>query len=285
MIKPITKHIFLLCLIGSLTPQLARAEFELNFQPNKVTGHIKTWGTHGCDACKVLDQTPFLTAGPLELPELVADPETGAIYYHLIVGSEADGFIQETYIQAGYDTGLFPGGSSSAVGGAGNKRGGNGQDPLNSTPDISTANAEATPKRVLVRQIVSDGEMTMEYLKDRYDRKARISQALNNTEINADFSIDMRNSSFGDANTVGAIANTMNLSGIGIGSFDMSTDTQNSTVTGGLYTYTDGRGYGGADGTYNYIDGHYDHKDQNWERYFDINQINPWSYNANKPTQ
>ena len=282
MIKPITKHIFLLCLFGSsVVPQFARAEFVLNFQPNKVTGHIKTWGTHGDQ--RIYDQTPFLSAGPLELPELVADPETGAIYYHLIVGSEADGFIQETYIQAGY--GYFQGGTSSAVGGAGNSSGGNGVDPLNSNPDIDTANAEATPKRVLVRQIVSDGEMTMEYLKDRYDRKARISQTLNNSEINADFSIDMRNSSFGDANTVGAITNTMNLSGIGIAGFDMSNDIQNSTVTGGLYTYTDGLGYGGADGTYNYIDGHYDHKDQNWDRYFDVNQINPWSYPGNKPTQ
>jgi len=283
IIKPITTHIFLLCLLCSSVPQLARAKFELNFQPNKVTGHIKTWGTHGCDHCRIIDQTPFLTAGPLELPELVSDLETGAIYYHLIVGSEADGFIQETYIQAGYA--YYPGGSGSAVGGAGNSSGGNGLDPLNSNPDISAANAAATPKRVLVRQIVSDGEISMEYLKDRYDRKARISQALTTAEINADFSIDMRNSSFGDANTVGAIAITMNLSSIGIGVFDMSNDTQNSTVTGGLYTYTDGRGYGGSDGAYNYIDSHYNHKDQNWDRYFDTNQINPWAYPGNKPSQ
>jgi len=262
-------------------PQLASAEFELNFQPEHPTTQISDWATHG--DTRILDQTPFLRRGILELPELVSDPETGAIYYHLIVGSEADGFIQETYIQAGYAN--FPGGSGSAVGGAGNASGGNGRDPLSRDPDISTANALANPRRVLVRQIVSDGEINMEYLKDRFDRKALISQSIITPQINTDFSIDMRNSGYDDTNTVGVIENILNLSGIEQGTFDMASDIQNSTVTGGLYTYTDGFGFGGSNGDYDYVDGNYDHKNQNWGDYFDINQDNPWSYDINKPTE
>ena len=279
MIKPITKHLFLLCLLSSSAPQLARAEFVLNFQPQD-RGVVVTGITHG--DFRISNQTPYLSSGPLELPELVRDTETGAIYYHIIVGSLADGFIQETYIQAGYD--YFPGGTSSAVGGSGNSSGGNGRDPLSRDPGIGTANAQATPKRVLVRQIVSDGEMTMEYLKDKYDRKALISQSLNNAEINADFSIDMRNSSYDDANTTGLIENIVTLTDVAQGGFDMTNDSQNSTVTGGRYTYTDGLQYGGSHGSYNYIDGNYDHENQNWDTYFDPNQNNPWSYDINKPS-
>lgn len=281
MPKPITNYCFLFSLIGSSLPQLASAEFALNFEPVHPVTQISDWVTHG-DA-RLLNQTPFLRRGILELPELVSDPETGAIYYHLIVGSEADGFIQETYIQAGYAN--FPGGSSSAVGGAGNASGGNGLDPLSRDPSISTANALANPRRVLVRQIVSDGEINMEYLKDRFDRKALINQSISTAKIDSDFSIDMRNSSYDDANTAGVIENIINLSGVEQGTFDMAIDSQNSNVTGGRYTYTDGLGFGGSDGIYDYVDGNYDHKNQNWGDYFDINQDNPWSYNINKPTE
>ncbi len=283
MLKPITKHISLLCLLSSSVPQLACAEFTLNFQPQN-SGVMVTQGTHGCDSCRISDQTPYLSSGALELPELVTDPDTGLIYYHIIIGSEADGFIQETYIQAGYDPGIFPGGTSSAVGGAGDSSGGNGRDPLGDDLTV-TANALATPKRVLVRQIVSDGEIHMEYLKDRYDRKALITQSISTSKINTDFSIDMRNSSYDDANTVGAIDNILSLSGGVQGAFDMASDVQDSTVTGGRYTYTDGLNYGGSDGSYDYVDGNYDHLNQNWEVYFDINQDNPWAYDENKPTQ
>ncbi len=282
MLKPITKHISLLCLLSSSVPQLACAEFTLNFQPQN-TGVIVPQIVRG-DNKIITGQTPYLVAGLNDLPELVTDPDTGLIYYHLIVGSEADGFIQETYIQAGYDPGIYQGGTSSAVGGAGDASGGNGRDPLGSDL-LFTANAQATPKRVLVRQIVSDGEIHMEYLKDRYDRKALISQSISTSKINTDFSIDMRNSSYDDANTVGAIENVLSLSGTAQGAFDMANDVQDSTVTGGRYTYTDGPDYGGARGSYDYIDGHYDHNNQNWEVYFDINQDNPWAYDENKPTQ
>ena len=280
MLKLTTKQLLLLGLLSSSAPQHASAELLLNFQP-ATTGQMRDWVTHGDS--RITNQTPFLRKGGLELPEIVTDPETGLEYYHVIIGSQADGFIQETYIQRGFA--YYQGGSGSAVGGAGNASGGNGRDPLSRDPGISTANALANPRRVLVRQIVSDGEINMEYLKDRYDRKARISQALSSTDINSDFAIDMRNSRYDDASTIGAISNTLDLSGVAQGAFDMASDTQLSNVTGGRYTYSDGSDYGGSAGSYDYIDGNYDHVDQNWGNYFDINQDNPWSYNINKPTE
>ncbi len=261
---------------------IAMAEFSLNFQPVGPNAKMSTSIIHGVDV--TLGQTPYLMEGTLQLPELVTDPETGDLYYHMIVGSEADGFIQETFIQAGF--GSFPGGPGSAVGGDGDASGGNGLDPLDRDPGIDTANAEANPRRVLIRQLITDSEISMEYLKDSYDKKARITQTITATDFNSDFSLDMRNSTYDDMSTAGEITNTMNIPSLGVdglGTFDMATDTQDSTVTGGRYTYTDGTGPGGSDGTYEYFDGGYDHANQEWDLYFDPNQDNPWAYQDNRP--
>ncbi|ALP51942.1 hypothetical protein Tel_01645 [Candidatus Tenderia electrophaga] len=266
----------------------ATAEFSLNFQPVGDRAIMVTHSVHG--ASFVEGQTPYLTEGIFQLPELVADPESGDVFYHMIIGDEADGFIQETFIEAGYRA--FPGGSGSAVGGDGGvlgfagTSGGNGRDPLNRDPGINTANAEANPRRVLVRQIVSDGEIRMEYLKDRYDRKALITQSLSTSEITAAFSIDMRNSGYDDASTAGLISNSMDVTdanGVNVGAFDMATDVQTSAVSGGRYTYADGDGPGGSNGSYQYFDGGYDHRDVNWEALFDQSADNPWSYLENRP--
>lgn len=265
-----------------IATQSARAEFSLNFQPVGPRAQMNTHSVHGADIIE--GQTPFLMEGPLQLPELVQDPDTGGIYYHMIVGDMADGFIQETFIQAGFSN--FPGGSSSASPGDGDGSGGNGRDPLDRDPGIYTANAKGNPKKVLIRQIITDGEITMEYLKDRYDRKALITQSISAPDLNANFALDMRNSTYDDMSTAGEIINTMEIPSLGedgLGSFDMATDTQKTFVTGGRYTYTDGPEVGSSGGTYDYFDGGYDHINQEWDLYFDPNQDNPWSYLENRP--
>ncbi|HHM04389.1 MAG TPA: hypothetical protein ENJ19_01425 [Gammaproteobacteria bacterium] len=257
------------CLVVTLTclPPAA-AEFTLNFMPDNTGAFIDSDGT------RFLYDTVTVT------PEVVTDPDTGLNYYHLIVGDPAEGFIQEVYIQNGF--GSFQGGSGSAVGGDGGGSGGNGTDPLDISTGVNTANAEGNPQRVLIRQILNDGEVAMEFYKGKFDAKPRISQMLNAPDVTALFEIDMSNSSYSDMSTAGTVTNTMSLPD-GSASFDMASDVQNSTVTGGRYTYTAGSGPGGSDGTYTYFDGGFDAKAVRWEDYFDATQGNPWTYNTNRP--
>lgn len=273
------------CVAAGLVMPVAQAEFSLNFEPVRPGPNtaIRTFSIHGADT--IPNQTPFLMEGPFQLPELIEDPESGGLYYHMIVGDMADGFIQETFIQAGFRN--FPGGPSSASPGDGDSTGGNGRDPLNRDPSIDTANGEGNPKKVLIRQIITDGEITMEYLKDKYDKKALITQSISATDLNSEFAIDMRNSTYDDMSTAGEITNRMDIPSLGsdgLGSFDMATNAQNTFVTGGRYTYSDGPKVGSSGGTYDYYDGGFDHANQNWELFFDFSQDNPWSYPDNRPS-
>lgn len=276
---------------GAAGVPTASAEFALNFEPVKETSSIVTHSTHGGGTQQITDQTPFLIEAIGFYPELVRDPETDIQYYHMIIGDEASGFIQESFIQTrGPVNGQA--GPGSAVGGDNgvvidpyDTNGGNGRDPLNGDPGIDSAVGEANPRRVLIRQLVSDGEITMEYLKDQYDKKALITQRLDTDTISAEFSLDMRAIGYDDDTVAGTMVNTMAFIGpdSALGSFDMATDVQHSNVTGGRYTYTDGNGVAGSAGSYNYVDGGFDPMNRNWEAYFDTGADNPWSYPENRP--
>jgi len=273
----------LIVLVG-LLPLQAGAEFSLNFMPDGG-GAMSTTVMQGNSSFG--GQTPFLREGGLQLPEIVVDPDTGLDYYHMIIGSLADGFIQETYIERGFSS--FPNSNiGSAVGGDGGISGGNGRDPLDTNATINTANAEANPRKVLIRQIISDGEIVMEFLKDRFDYKPLIVQQLNAPDIRAVFEIDMRNSTYDDMSNAGIIYNTLSLPGLGteyFKDFNYAQDTQDATISGGLYKYTEGTGPGGSDGTYEYVDAMFDHKSQAWGDFLDPSEPNPWSYEnaGNKP--
>jgi hypothetical protein len=280
----------------------ARAEFTLNFQP-KGSGTFTTSATHSGlsqDNGTQTGQTNYLMGTSLERPEIVTDPDNGNTYYHMIVGDLATGFIQETYIQMGYGnygaTALGePADSASASGGVSSFDRttvlGTGYDPLDANKNsmaqaVISGNGTANPNRVIMRQIVSDGEVMMEYLKDKYANKARISQMMVATDITANFDLDMRNSTFADASTVGIITNTMQLWGQGVpydsSVFDMAKDAPNAVVNGGKYTYTTGSGFGGSEGTYNYSDGGFDQTAVDWASYMDPMLSNPWSFSSAK---
>lgn len=202
---------------------------------------------------------------------------------------------------------------------------GNGWDPLELDPatnfDIS-GNGSGDPARVVMRQILggtwnsttrtlncSTTEFCMDFTKATLDGKPRIAQTVNDAseEFSAFFDLDMSSISYADDTTAGTLINTVTLpnplpvvatvpmtTGSGNtsnfdngGSLDMATGQQNSTVSGGRYTYTpgagwvdfgDGSGYETWDyqeGTYNYVSGGLDHLNQNWAAYFDPAQ-NPF---------
>lgn len=305
-------------LVGS-----AKAEFTLNFLPDS-TGTMKTSAIHSGlakDNGVQSDQTPYLdVGGGYQFPEIVQDPDNGNWYYHMIVGDLASGFIQESYVQMGFGTytanccvPTVSGQSvASASGGGVTVNGamtfdrtaaalGNGYDPLdlhkNSTSDSFTSgNGTGNPTRVIMRQILNDGEVMIEFLKDKYAYKPRISMMIIAPDITAFFDFDMRNSAYDDALTPGLMTSTISLWGEGApnvsATFDHATEAQNPYVTGGMYSYAegtddttddaDGKDFGGSNGIYSYTDGGFDQNSIPWGNYMDPLEANPWSFESAK---
>ncbi len=261
-----------------LTPQ-AEAEFALNFQPIG-SGVMSTTSVRGGGSFG--GQTPFLVDGSLNMPEIVSDPTTGLNYYHMIVGSPAEGFVQESFIQVSVIPGtiLTCSGNTCAT----NL---NNMDPLGGSGLYYTGNAAANPRGTIIRQILSDGEITIEFLKDKYNRKPLITQTIMTPDIVSTFKIDMRNSTYDDKNTPGVVSNTFSFTDPGtnpsLGSFDMARDGQKTNITAGRYTYTNGTGNGGSQGTYNYVEGGAVF-DADWTIYMDkLDSRNIWSYPQYQP--
>lgn len=262
-------------------------------------------------------QTPWLWhKQPWDIvPEIVYDPSTQAYYYHMILGDFGSGFIQESYVQMGFGSygnqyePWTPTTRKSASGGFGLYTPswedpntlilGNGYDPLdvNTTNTTNNANIKAAnvvsgngtanPNRVIVRQILTDGEIMMEFLKDRYEYKPRISQAIMTPDFESLFEIDMRAVRYDDLTTPSPITNTMQLWGADApgdaAAWDFSTDSVKSTYNGGKFRYFEGAGPGGAEGTYEYISGSFDQTAQDWKSYFDMYAQNPWAFEEAKP--
>lgn len=149
-----------------------------------------------------------------------------------------------------------------------------------------SGNGTGNPRRVLIRQIVNDGEIMMEFLKDKYLYKPRISQILIGPDLTAMFDLDMRNSTYDDDTTAGVMTNIMQLWGEGTppdsAMFDPVSQGQEVIINAGQYTYTDGAGFGGAEGTYDYADGGFDHLGIDWASYLDPTVDNPWSFEDSK---
>jgi hypothetical protein len=287
-----------------------RAEFTLNWNAdtaNPVFSGTTVFQTdEGGNDALFADQTPFVY-------ERVLDGTTP--YYHLIVGDPASGFAQEVYIQAGFfgQTGgscrgpINCGGTASPIGpdhsaSVGDTAvafgfEGNGFDPLASDA-VSSGNSSGNPSRVQMRQLVTDGDLTVDFVKDRYAEKPSITNIIDAADLNATLIIDSTGNPLSSAATASAVTNTVELRGPNLPEdvsppgggpssvrFDMSTDAQNSSVTAGMYSYTAGSGAGGSSGTYNYADPTHNSANINpdWSSYFDHGEANPWAYPDNRP--
>ena len=199
---------------------------------------------------------------------------------------------------------------------------GNGWDPLGLNPanDFkTTGNGTGTPTQVVMRQVLGGtwdsvtktwscggAEFCMDFTKAALDTKPRITQMVNDAsqEFSALFDLDMSSISYTDISKAGTLINTLTLpefvpKGPTVpmtgsrgnsnnfdngGSFNNDIDAQNSTVTGGRYTFSVGGGWtnNGRDdgyqtwnfeeGSYSYADGGFDHLGQTWSSYFDAAQ-------------
>ncbi len=230
---------------SSLPRGSAHPAFTLNFTAiNQVSG------TNGiptaCMSTTVLrgdanndyefihNQTPFLTQGSWyslrevhwQLPQVVTDGTYN--YYNVVIGSEAEGFVQQTYIRMGYFIGFqgqnnpyapaksvmtwkfaahIPDGAwGSASGGsptvdltATNPRWltnhvNNAFYPLQGTATVDDGNGSANPNLVMTRQLLNVGEIRQEFLKSGFSTKPKITQNLRAADITANTVIDMSNS-------------------------------------------------------------------------------------------
>ncbi len=191
---------------------------------------------------------------------------------------------------------------------------GNGWDPLRSTSWNSysandyTGNATGDPRKMIMRQVLGgswDGatwscEDSNEFcydfekaedaansdynLGDIRSLKPVITMKVNESlaGMSSMFKLDMSNSDYLDSSTAGTILNTLTLTEVPEGNFDMSTDTQFSTVTGGRYIFNPGTNpdadeLGWVDinqnsfefdkGSYTYEDGGLDLDKIDWESY------------------
>ncbi len=314
----ILAHLLKIVVSTAVVLPAVQAEFTLNFTPDPeyslpgLPGYMSTTQINSDNGSNPdTGMTNYLMMNNFERPEIVVDPVSGKQYYHMIVGDLADGFIQETYIEMGFGSygstaeATQGGAPASASGGGGQyswdaagdkfinpaNNFGNGYDPLDMEKDYyaqkqTSGNGTGNPGKMLLRQIINDGEIMMEFLKDKYLNKPRISQILIGPDVSAMFDLDMRNSSYTDNSNPGVMTNIMQLWGEGTppdsAMFDPVTQGQDLNVNAGMYTYTEGAGFGGAEGSYNYADGDYDHTGVDWASYMDPSISNPWSFEDSK---
>ncbi|MCC6302512.1 MAG: hypothetical protein IT489_06905 [Gammaproteobacteria bacterium] len=286
----------------------AWAEFTLNWTSD--TGNPVFSGTNitqtddGGNDQLIGGQTPFVY-------ERVLDGTTP--YYHLIVGDPASGFAQEVYIQAGFfgQTGgncrgpVTCAGTADAIGPTVSASGGdtavafgfegNGFDPLSSDA-TSSGNSSGNPSRVQMRQLVTDGDLTVDFVKDKYLEKPSITNIIDASDLNATVIIDSTGNPLNSAATASVVTNTTELKGANLPPdvsspnggpsavrFDMATDAPDAHVTAGRYSYAPGPGPGGSGGTYTYSEGSAN-INPDWSSYFDAGEANPWAYPDNRPT-
>jgi hypothetical protein len=295
------RHLISLWLLATtfLPVTATYAEPVLNFLPNNGAT-FKTDAACEQGGCSVANQTRFATLSGTLTTNIVETVDiNGTSYLHQIMGDPATGFAQEVYVEQittklYYDGFGFPTGPREAPVGAylgdlGPKtsnnswQGGNASDPLNHNASLVTGDGSANPNRVIMRQVLNDGQMMMEFLKDKLDRKPVITMLLNTPDITSTVVIDMRNSTYNDMNISGVMINTMSLLGTGLPdvSFNMATDSQESDIDAGRFTWTSGAGNGGAGGTYTYNNGTVvtsaDMQAIDWSQYWDPFEANPWT--------
>lgn len=223
--------------------------FTLNFTPldqergtnGNTPACMSTTSVHN-DAEETDDfihnQTPWLTqnswyasgnaAVHWQLPQVVTDGTYN--YYHMILGDETDGFVQESYIRMGfhmpydginqYSPAASPMTWKFATKIASNKHwhsasggdntvdvpgqiatvAGNAMYPLTAPEGKDDGNGSANPNMVIMRQLHETGDMSMEFLKSSFDHKPKITMRVddvyNGTAFTSATTIDMSNISY-----------------------------------------------------------------------------------------
>ncbi len=255
-------------------------------------------------------------------------------YWHQIIGDPADGFAMEVYVAAwtgGTNNSivLSASGGKNFIGDTSTQetQSGNGWDPLRSTAwngytaNDYTGNGTGDPRKVIMRQILGgswdgftwsceandefcyDFEKAEDTVNSNYitgnirSLKPVITLNINDPSVgmSSSFKIDMSNSDYLDSSTPGTVVNTLTITGAPGANFDMSTDAQLSTITGGRYVFnpatdpgadelgwvnTNPNSFDFDEGSYTYAAGGIDLDAIDWESYRN-DADNPWFGSGN----
>lgn len=237
----------------------------------------------------------------------------GSDYYHIVVGSGSN-FAIEYYIRTVGGGVCWFGCASARVVGMGGM-GGGGVSPLSassgsatndSSPLASSNSGTGRPDQVAIRMVVSDGQMTQQFLKATEANKPRITQTVNTADTTINFGIDMSGINYSDATRAGVLTLTQTVSGTNFpaaqtlpqsnialpnsanfniaqalsstsmhtvnGGTPQITQTPNdrtNAVTGGRFTYAPGGGDGGSLGAYAYFRDSFNVYNVNWTSFCD----------------
>lgn len=257
--------------------------------------------------------------------------QNGQSYYHMVIGDPETGFAQEVYIQTtgvseqGTHTegrtciraddcgpeeffvdlvgnGIGPDTSASfGKGVISQDPDGNNVNPLDREAVLS-GNASGNPTMVQMRQLIVDGDLRMDFVKDRFLEKPTITNVIEDATFRSTFIMDSAGNNYASL-TPSAITNTVEHlgpnpppagrppgGGPSSASFDMATDTQDSVVTGGAYRYIPSPPGGrtdpplGSNGTYEYAEGGFHNPAPDWASFFDHREENLWGYPEARPT-
>ncbi|MDZ4263371.1 MAG: hypothetical protein U1B30_13710 [Pseudomonadota bacterium] len=289
----VPKSIITLLLAALFPTSPARGEFALNFLPNPnvvnsmanqscnagTGGGMMGGGAMGGMMGGMMGFGPGCGSGYF-LQQVVSDT-TGAQFYHVIIGTPADGFALEYYMRTGGCCWFGDGGGGGGMMGGGGGMMGAGNAPFSSsygdtanrgfnafTPlsnNSAAGNGSGNPSRVYMRQINNDANITQEFVKATETNKPRISQNVNGgTAMSSTFNLDMSNGNYTAFSNPVSYTNTTNVTGVG--SFNAAT-APTATINAGRFRYTPGASFSGSFGTYNYAGGNFNVYGVNWLSY------------------
>ncbi len=326
--------------IASGSPN-TEAAFELNFKPlvnggaTNVTyqafGDTDETGAYSCNNMS-FQSNQNCQNGDMEIDaahndgtpiynRVFRDNNTGKYYWHFIMGDyydqasnpvNTDGFHLEYIIEASgrFDDHISTSRSASVTWTSTNTAEDAGgykvyDTGLNGT---FTTSGYANPTKVLMRQVMADDETVSTFLKDGFDSKPLISQTVvdnkvtdPNTNVNNEFTIDMRAISYSSSDNSGIIiTNKTDISGgleaANQGDYDTTDATQTAHIynqeeantNGGTFTWATGTGNLNAAGTYTYYESDgvtvntsgFDPKNKNYQQFCDPTVNVNWSGNG-----
>lgn len=216
----------------------------------------------------------------------------GQLYFHVIVGDYTrDSMAQEVFIKSNSGNSVFGGWGGVRVSDsvANNSNQTFSMTQPYSSDSSNNGNGSANPNSVIMRQIVNSGEISMEFLKDSFTQKPRITQTISNAEMVSTMTMDMRGKNYSDItpiNTATSVVNTLVLTGATRqgteGDYDIQTDALTSRLSAGGFTYTPGSGNGGSGGVYTWSDSvdNFQPMNRNYAGYCNPAQNPNWSGNG-----
>jgi len=270
---------FMLPLLFSYTE--SKAEFTLNFIPDD--GTYASWGNRNNYACDFTYLPDANCGRQTYLREwngtrMTGSPGDSAIggshrdgsamyqrefssngksYYHVIVGDHTqDSFYMDFIIEASASYTRYDGNWVGSASSGSQEHQEFGIAKPYSNNSSRNGNGTGNPNRVIMRQVIDDGIMRSEFLKDQLDKKPLIKQDITGNGVLMKLSLDMRGKTYLDNAPVTEAdwTNTIILEGIAAGSTGDfgSISYTGSNLTAGAYTYMSGSRNGGANGIYTY---------------------------------